>query len=394
MKKNGKKVVSILLMVCLLLMMTACGSKESKDEAGDAGSETTSENSDLSKWEEAAAAAKEINPKEFSGPTEKAGKPAEGIKIAAIASDGSLGGCVAPCDGIKGAAEAIGWECQYFDGEGNSATQNEMILNAISWGADIIACIAIDPSGIQQSLQAAKDAGIICISGSAGIDSPNDLPEGYDYDGMLNFEFDVSPDLYALTYAMGEWVINDAKNAGEVAVFCDNQFPSNVVAMNGFIDAIESSDMVCGEPQYFNGSQVGDTLNRQMISYLTAHPECTHVWAPYDPAAASMVEGLKQAGMTDIRLVASLGISQNMQFVANNDVQVADVAYDNNYMGWAMVDQVIRLMNEKELFEPHGENIPYIVFDSTNIPEEEINANWNANDLWNYEDTFVSLWTE
>ena len=47
------------------------------------------------------------------------------------------------------------------------------MLDAISAGANVIALIAVDPNLVQLGLKSAKEAGVLVVSGSNGIDDPN-----------------------------------------------------------------------------------------------------------------------------------------------------------------------------------------------------------------------------
>ncbi|HML36788.1 MAG TPA: sugar ABC transporter substrate-binding protein [Bacillota bacterium] len=385
MRKHKFRLVSVLLIAALVaLALVGCGGGSgSSDDSSVKKGEAASSGIDFAAK---AAAAVKASSDTFQGPTEAAGAIPSGIKIAVIPSDGTLSGCVAPCKGVMSAAEKIGWEAQMYDGGGSSATQNKSILNAISWGADVIMCAAVDPKGIQQGLKAAEEAGVLMVSGSNGIDDPNPVLQLGE--GQLNFAFDVGPDYAAVGSAIADWIINDAGNGGEVAVFGDKEFPSVEALQVGLLDELNKSDMKISDVQYFTGSQVGDTLNRQVVSYLTSHPECKYVFAPFDPAAASMVEGLNQANMTDVKVIGVLGISQNIEYIRSGNIQVATGAYDNEYMGWAVVDQVIRHLNGKDYAAPRGENLPYIVLDKTNLPDQ--GKNWVAS--FDYQSEFLKLW--
>jgi len=328
-------------------------------------------------------------PAAWEGPTETTGAPPAGIKTAGIPSDASLSGVVAPTYGMIEACDVLGWEFQSFDGGGDASSQNAAILSAISWGADVICCVSVDPRNVQQGLKAAQDAGVLICVTSCGIDDPNPVLELEE--DQLNFAFDVSPNYFETGWAIGSWIINDAGNEGEIVVFCDDEFPSNTANDVGLMACLDESNMIHPETSVtFVGAQIGDTLNRQLISYLQAHPDCTYVFAPYDPCAVSMVEGLNQAAMTDIKLISILGIEQNLQLIKDGDIQCADGVYDNYYMGWAVVDQCIRLLNGKELSKPIGENVPYGLVDAEHLPEGM--KNWRAK--FDYASEFQKLWVD
>jgi hypothetical protein len=74
--------------------------------------------------------------------------------------------------------------------------------------------------------------------------------------------------------------------------------------------------------------------------------------------------------------------------VKNGQVQAADAAYDNIYMGFAIVDQSIRLLTHKPLIKPYGEGLPFQVLDATNLPK--YTHSWTA--PYSYENKFIALW--
>ena len=69
-------------------------------------------------------------------------------------------------------------------------------------------------------------------------------------------------------------------------------------------------------------------------------------------------------------------------------MQVLDGAFDNAYMGYAMVDQAIRVLNKQPLFEPHDEGTPYQILDKTNLPPE--GQDWATKS--DYKERFLKLW--
>jgi len=82
-----------------------------------------------------------------------------------------------------------------------------------------------------------------------------------------------------------------------------------------------------------------------------------------------------------------LGDEENLDLIRKGGGQVADVAFDTTYEGYAAVDQIIRYLNKQKLFEPHGENVPMKVLDKSNLPEK---GNWTADN--GYKAKYLSLW--
>lgn len=331
--------------------------------------------------------AREMVPSAYSGPTTPAKAPT-GIKIAAITCYSILEGCVIPADGIAKAAAAIGWQERTFDGGGTPTTQNAQILNAVAWGANVIALIAITPSAVQTGLQAAKKAGALIVSGSSGLSSPNATIQPPA--GEIWPAFDVSPDYKKLGQHLANWIIADSKGKANVAVYGDKEFDSINAQETGIVPELHTCTTCTISPvMYFTATQIASSLGPQVVSYLRTHPNTDYVYAAYDPPAAAMVQAIQNAGMAkNVKIVSALGNAQNLQFVANGQVEAADAAYDNTYMGFAIVDQSIRLLDHLPLIQPLGEGLPFQVLDKTNLPSSL--KSWTA--PFDYQSIYLKLW--
>ena len=326
-------------------------------------------------------------PAQFSGPTEPAKAP-DKLKVTAITCLSILHGCVSPTVGLQHAGKELGWDVSVVDGGGNPSKQNSAILDAVSAGSKVIVLVAVDPSAVQLGLKAAKDANVLVVSGSNGIDTPN--PVMKPAENALWVAFDVGPNYAALGNAAAEWIIKDSNGKGNIAVFSDKEFPSVLAFEAGLLEGLKKCGSCLISPQqYFTGNQVGATLAQMTTGYLRAHPETTYLFTPYDPAAGAQVPAIVQAGLgNNIKVVSVLGDQQNLDFIRKGTVQAADAAYDNEYMGWALADQIIRTLNKQPLFEPRGENLPFTVLDKTNLPVP--GADWVAD--FDYKTKFMELW--
>ncbi len=77
-----------------------------------------------------------------------------------------------------------------------------------------------------------------------------------------------------------------------------------------------------------------------------------YVIGAFDPAVSDMVPAINNVGIGDrIKIISNVGLTQNLQFIADGDVQAADIVYDNTYTGYAAVDQLIRVLAGEPLWE-------------------------------------------
>jgi ribose transport system substrate-binding protein len=333
------------------------------------------------------ASATRLTPSSYEGPSTPAKAPA-GIKIAAITCYSILEGCVIPADGIAKAAAAIGWQERTFDGGGTPTSQNSQILNAVSWGANVIALIAITPSAVQTGLAAAQKAGITIVSGSSGLSSPN--PTITAPAGQVWPAFDVSPDYRKVGQNIANWIIADSNGTANVAVYGDQEFDSINGQEAGLVPTLKSCTTCTVSPvMYFTATQIASSLGPETVSYLRTHPNVNYIYSGYDPPAAAQVQAIANAGMAhNVKIASVLGNSQNLQYIRNGEVQAADAAYDNTYMGFAIVDQTIRLLDKQPLAQPVGENLPFQVVTKSNLGTNL--TSWTA--PFAYQDQFIKLW--
>lgn len=323
----------------------------------------------------------------FQGPTRPVSPP-KALKVAVITCLSILSGCVSPATGAQQAAKILGWDVRVFDGGGTPDKQNAQMLNALSWGANVILNIAIDPNGVQDGLRAAKRAGIPVAAGSNGLDSPN--PPIPPVSGKLGYAFDVAPDYAALGEKAAKWINGDSNGKANIVVYSDKEFPSVLALQKGLLAGLQQCSGCKVQPlQYFTGTQVAQVLPQSVVSYLRSNPDVNYVFIPYDPAAAAVVPAIAQAGMASkIRLISVLGSQENLNFVRGGNVEVADAAYDNLYMGYAMLDQVSRLLTKQQLADPRGEDLPFVVLDKSNVPSA--GSDWHAS--FDYKSKYRSLW--
>lgn len=383
-RRSTRRVGGVLCAALAIGSLAAgCGSSDS----GSSGSASSGSGSSSSGASSQLSQARQTSPSAYQGPTQPVKAPSS-LSMAVITCSSQLSGCVSPATGVKQAAQALGWKVRVLDGGGTAQKQNAAMLDAISAGAKVIANIAIDPNLVQQGLRAAKKAGVLVVSGSNGIDAPN--PVQTPANGKLGYAFDVAPDYGALGRKAADWIIGDSGGKANIAVFSDREFPSVVAFEKGLMAGLKSCEgCTVSSPQHFNGTQVGTTLGDQTTGYLRSHPDVNYVFSPYDPAAAAQVTAIATAGMANkVKVVGVLGSQQNVDFIRKGQVQAADAAYDNRYMGYMLVDGISRKLANKPVFDPPGGNMPGTVLDKSNLPKP--GADWTAS--FDYPAKFAELW--
>ena len=297
--------------------------------------------------------------------------PPKSVKLALVACAGTIAGCVAPLNGAAAAAKDLGWASRMYDGQGDPVTQNKVVTQAINSGATAILLGGIDPAQIGSALELAASKKIPIGSITQGI-----APGG-------GIAFDVGGDYVRSGVIMGSWIVTDSKGSAVVLPTNDKEFASTVTIVDSAIDTVKKcKECVLKKTLFFTGSQIGNGLGQQVASRLQRAPDVDYVIGAFDPAVADMVPAINNVGIGNrIKIISNVGLTQNLQFIKDGNVQAADVVYDNTYEGYAAVDQLIRVLTGSPLYRTPGvvdsrfaynQNVPQHLVTKENVGDPTI----------------------
>jgi ribose transport system substrate-binding protein len=357
--------LSVVVFAALAIGVSACGSNS--DSSSSSGEEGSSATTDLASFEQKLAAAEAAEPPKWEGPTEPV-TPPKSFKVAGITCFSQLEGCLTPIEGAEHAAKDLGWEFETYDGEADPTIQAKRIQQAIQSGADAIITSAVDGNAVKSAREEAEKAGIIVVSTSNGTEP-----------GEQGFVLDTSPNIIAMGNAVADWMIVDSEGKGVVAPFVDKEFSTNIHFDEGIQEELKKCSGCTVKPTVnFVATDVGTKLGANTVAYLQDNPDVEYFYSTYDPAMAEQVASVQQAGL-EVKSCSELGDAQNLSFIKNEQVQACDGAWDNEYEGYATIDQIARLGAGKPLAVTkgvpkrfkYGENIPWVLLDKNNLPEGE-----------------------
>lgn len=266
--------------------------------------------------------------------------PPTGINLALVTCAGAVAGCVLPAEGAAEAAEALGWTTTMYDGQGDPVTQNKVVTQAINSGADAIIMAGVDPAQIGSALDLAAEKGIPVGSMTQGIEPGNGIA------------FDIGADYVQSGVIMGSWIVADSQGTANLLPTSDKEFASTEAIVNSAVDTVKScTGCTVNETEYFVGSDIGNGLGQRIASVLQRLPEVNYVIGGFDPAVSDMVPAINNLGIGDrVKIISNVGLTQNLEFIADGNVQAGDIVYDNTYTGYAAVDQMIRVLAGEDLW--------------------------------------------
>ncbi len=301
----------------------------------------------------------------WEGPTSTP-KPPTDENIALVACSGTIAGCVAPLDGAAAAAKDLGWTTTRYDGQGDPVTQNKVVTQAINSGATAVLLGGIDPAQIGSALQLAAEKKIPVGDLTQGI-APG-----------KGIAFDVGGDYVQSGVIQAAWIATDSDGKAVVLPTNDKEFAStNTIVSSTLKELKKCSGCTVKPTQYFVGSSIGNGLGQQVAASLQRMPDVNYVIGALDPAVSDMVTAINNVGIGNrVKIVSNVGLTQNLQFIADGNVQAADIVYDNTYLGYAAVDQLIRVLVGQPLYKTPGvtdarfaynENTPHHLTTKANV---------------------------
>lgn len=355
--------------VALALAGAGCGSSDSGSGGG--GSEPEAGGGDsaaiVAEAKKNVEAAKKGIPAAYEGPTEKVEAP-KGLTLAVMPCGGAVRGCVALTDAAADLGKRLGWTVKQYDGKSDPSNQNRGMLQAVAGGADMILTGGTDAGAIKGGLAAAKKKGIV-----VGSMSQAEVPKE---DG---YQFDINPLGPELGRVAGDWMIADSEGKAVFQPWIDKEFGGAVAFLEGNIARVKECTTCKVLPnEQFVAASLATDFGPRTVNVVRQNRDITYMNPSYDPAAATQASALMTAGLKDRVKIASInGNTQNLDLVKKGNVQAADVAYDQVYVGWMAVYQALRLYNEQELYVTEGVDseihkysgtVPYKLFVQDNAP--------------------------
>jgi ribose transport system substrate-binding protein len=340
------------LCVALLALIAGCGSSSTSTAANASANSST----DLTSYQALANQAEHsLTSTTFNGPTVAFHAPRD-IKLAVIACSTSVSGCLSGANGVKKAAELLNWKVTVFNGNADPSTQNDLIEQAVNSGFQAIILVSIQPNTVASGLAAANARKIPVGSDTAAV-PPS--PGGVAYD--------VDADWSTAGKGIGALIVAQSGGHANLLDFKDKEFQSQVDLSTAVTAEVASCSTCKVQPvQPVVVADVGPSLGVRVVNLLQKDSAINFVDMGFDPAADVVVPAIKQAGFSNVKLVAANAEPQNLEWIKQGEVQSGDLTYSFVYAAYATVDQMARLLAHKPLIKTPGvSNLAYAYGEGT-----------------------------
>ncbi|MBS1879342.1 MAG: sugar ABC transporter substrate-binding protein [Actinobacteria bacterium] len=384
--------------LALVVALAACGSSSSSSSSEATGSETTEAEGGKEETAsaggsggiaeaEAAVAEALKKPTDWKPP----GKPinVSGLKgktAYIIANSLSLAFTTTLTENMKEAFTKAGLKVVVVDDKAEVSQTAKLIEQAVSQGASVITIQSHASDLISAPLKVAKEAGIPVIEmfeGDPGL--PTKQQEEQGVSALATYCYSCAGELLA------NWAT--ANSGGEVTgvTYYDSDVGASQAMNEGqkqqFAKVCPSCEVEYKNVLVADWAKSLPTLTQTDLS----NPKLNYFLPNYDGMTTYMVPAIKAAGAEERVKIGSFNANlPYMEELAKGGVIKADIGSPVAWMGWAVADQGLRVMNG----EPPLENvdIPFRLFDESNIKEinlKEPESTWYG---VNYQQEYEKLW--
>lgn len=185
-------------------------------------------------------------------------------------------------------AEARGWEVSESDASSDPSKQANAIDNMIHAGCDVICICAVDSEAIVPSIAACNEAGIPVFT----IDVKCSTTENE------KVEFHVETNNYQGGQIVGEWALEYLGGQGKIAICDYPQIECCRMRYQGFIDAIEGSDIEIVATQRGCSVDEGMKIGEAWASSIAKNIDL--VYATDDNTAYGVMTAFLNNDITDV----------------------------------------------------------------------------------------------
>lgn len=307
---------------------------------------------------------KQIQPFDAGGPPFDASK-ARGKTILNIQEVSSNPFTQSVTAGLKEAAEKNGITVIDYPNQGQRSQWAQGIESAILRKVDAITLIGgtISPEYLRPQADAAEEAGIPIVT---VINEDLSQPLGYKATARVAQPYAKAARLNA------DWIIADSNCDASVLILGTKEVLGWPAEQHAFEDEFENQ---CGDGckivfRYIPPPEWPTRIQNETQSALLADPSINYILAAYDGMTQFVLPAIQAVdAMDSIKITTFNGTPFALKFIQEGTPVKMDVGENTAQVGYAAVDQVMRILTGVGPIASGDTNIPLRVFDASNVEE-------------------------
>lgn len=308
----------------------------------------------------------------------------KGRTVYYIPLDAHIPGFVVTAQTMKVALTKAGLKFQECDGQGTPSTIASCVSQAAGAGAAGIVLDAIPYGMAQNALDGAKSKGVpivIADQYASGATSNNQVAY---VEGVVDQPSQVA-----------WWLIAHSQGKAKAIISEEADSPSSIAYVQNSLPIYRQYCPACNiVVKQITATETNPQLQAAVSSYIQANPDVQYFYTEFEDSLQPTMAGIQQSGKSSsVDLAVAGGSVNGLGLLKGGQVVKAVVAVDQAYAGWALTDEVLRMMTKSG---PANETFPSRLFTAQNIGSIQVTPAAQASGVWfgdsSYTSDFAKLW--
>jgi ribose transport system substrate-binding protein len=284
---------------------------------------------------------------------------------------------------MKQALAKAGLSLQVCNGQGQPSAIAACVQQAVGARAAGIVTDAIPYGMAQNAFDAAKAKGVPIV-----------VADQYPPAGTTNTDqVSYVSGVVDMPSRIAWWMIADSKGKANAIIAEEADSPSSVQFVVNSLAIYKSYCPGCTITVKKITASTTSLLASATSSNLLAAPGVTYYYTEFEDSLQPTIQGIQQSGRSGIALSVAAGTVDGLGLLKGNSVVKAVVVVDEPYEGWALTDEILRMMTKSG---PVTETIPSRLFTKQNIGSIPVTPTAQSSGQWfgdmSFQDGFAKLW--
>jgi ribose transport system substrate-binding protein len=284
---------------------------------------------------------------------------------------------------MKTALAKAGLSLQVCNGQGQPSAVAACVQQAVGAKAAGIITDAIPYGMAANALNAAKAKGVPIVIA-------DQIPPG----GTANSnQLAYVPGVVDQPSQIAWWMIANSKGKANAIIAEEADSPSSIAYVSNSMPIYKKYCPGCKITVKTITASTNSLLASATSSNLLAAPSATYYYTEFEDSLQPTIQGIQQSSKSGINLSVAGGSVDGLGLLKGNSVVKAVVAVDQAYAGWALTDEILRMMTKSG---PVTETFPSRLFTKQNIGSIQVTPAAQASGQWfgdaSYQSSFAKLW--
>jgi ribose transport system substrate-binding protein len=394
MRLPGRRWLSSAAVIAVSAMLAACSSSSSSSTTSSTSSSSSSSSpatgsstsSGVAKAEqmvtqlEATTATYPVPTANVSGVSALKGRTVYYIPL-----DAHIPGFVVTAQTMKVALAKAGLNFQECDGQATPSTIASCVGHATGAGAAGIILDSIPYGMVENALNAAQSKGI-----------PTIIADQYAPAGTVNNnQLTYVPGVVNQPSQIAWWLIANSGGKANVIIGEEADSPSSIAYVQNALPIFKQYCSGCTiTVKQITATESSPQLQAAVSSNIQDDPGVQYYYTEFEDSLQPTLAGIQQSGKSSsVDLAVAGGSVDGLGLLKGGQVVKAVVAVDQAYAGWALTDEILRMMTKSG---PVTESFPSRLFTSQNIGSIQVTPAAQASGVWfgdnSYQGQFAQLW--